>query len=81
MLSIRSASRLVGALLTVALAVVVFATIASAAVKATTITIIHTTLTLAIPRTERFIILIPWIPRAGPGRPGWTGSRSAARTC
>src|SRR2546430_7958240 len=36
--SIRSASRLVGALLTVALAVVVFATIASAAVKATTIT-------------------------------------------
>ncbi len=39
MSSIRSASRLVGALLTVALAVVVFATIASASVKATTITI------------------------------------------
>jgi arabinogalactan oligomer/maltooligosaccharide transport system substrate-binding protein len=39
MSSIRSASRLVGALLTAALAVVVFATVASASVKATTITI------------------------------------------
>ena len=42
--------------------------ITMAAKKATTITIIHTTLTLAIPRTERFIILIPsdTSGRAGP---------------